>query len=231
MDAVDWKDWMPPALVYFKKFKSQPKLVSEFLKRLERVSYYLLITIGGFNARLEKFRSLIEAIQRDDFDGDSSKLEAMHLSDKEMKDFREALNGDIYSKLPKARAALVLSLEKLMNDQSAIFEYRNVQIEHILPQRPAKNSDWLTLFADQEIRDDWTHRIANLAPLYSRKNPAASNYDFNKKKEVYFFGKDNTTSPFALINNLRGVEVWTPEVLEKRQKMLLDKLYKHWELN
>jgi len=55
LDAVDWKDWMPPALVYFKKFKSQPKLVSEFLKRLERVSYYLLITIGGFNARLENF--------------------------------------------------------------------------------------------------------------------------------------------------------------------------------
>ncbi|WP_404989691.1 DUF1524 domain-containing protein [Brucella pseudogrignonensis] len=80
------------------------------------------------------------------------------------------------------------------------------------------------------MRDDWTHRLANLAPLYSRKNPAASNFEFRKEKEFYCFGKDSTISTFVLINNLREINEWTSEVLKDRQSDLPGRFYKHWEL-
>lgn len=124
-----------------------------------------------------------------------------------------------------------MRLENLMTDKSVKVEYRNYSIEHVLPQNPSDGAEWLTLFSDRDLRDEWTQRLANLVPLHSRKNPAASNYDFETKKNVYFAGKDDTISPFVLTQDVRLQTEWTPEVLEKRQTKLMDKLYKHWELN
>lgn len=230
LDAINWKDWIAPALLYFKKFESKPAMVADFLKRLERLSYYLLITRASYNTRMEHFKAIIEAVEKTDFDGDSSKLECMSLNDKEKKDFREALNGDIYNRLPRARTALILRLENLMTDKSVKVEYRNYSIEHVLPQNPSEGSEWFTLFPDREYRDDWTQRLANLVPLHSRKNPAASNFEFETKKNVYFAGKDDTISPFVLTQDVRIQTEWTPVVLEDRQTRLLNKLHKHWEL-
>ena len=143
--------------------------------------------------------------------------------------FREALNGDIYRKLPKARMALILRLEDLMGDGSKAQTFYNVSLEHVLPQTPPENSEWLSWFTNDEEREAWTHRLANLVPLHFRKNPAAGNYDFAKKKEVYFRHKEKD-SPFLLTQQVRNVADWTPEVLAQRQERLLAVLTKHWDL-
>lgn len=231
LDAVDWKDWVAPALLYFNKFKTQPALVADFLKRLERISYYLLITKAGFNTRIEAFKAIISDIEKDGFNGDCSNLASLQLDENQKRDFRNTLNGDIYRRLPRARTALILRLENLMTDKSVKVEYRNYSIEHVLPQTPAEDSIWLTNFPDRDHREEWTQRLANLVPLHSKKNPAASNYDFETKKNVYFAGRDDTISPFVLTQDVRIQTEWTPAVLEDRQQRLLGKLCKHWELN
>ncbi|KAB7572086.1 HNH endonuclease [Verminephrobacter eiseniae] len=65
--------------------------------------------------------------------------------------------------------------------------------------------------------------------LHVRKNPAASNYDFATKKNVYFKGK-GTASPFILTQEVRSEGAWTPVMLNDRQKRLVGVLEKHWEL-
>ncbi len=145
------------------------------------------------------------------------------------RDFVTALNGDIYRRLPKARMALVLRLEALLSDGSKKQTYAHLSLEHVLPQTPPDGSEWLTWFPDAELRESWTHRLANLVPLHVRKNPAASNFDFNTKKNVYFSGKD-TASPFILTNEVRSEGAWTPERLELRQQRLVGVLKKHWSL-
>ena len=84
-------------------------------------------------------------------------------------------------------------------------------------------------FPDAEERDDWTHRLANLVPLHIRKNPAASNYDFATKKNVYFKGK-GVASPFVLTQEVRSEDNWTPNILAKRQRHLLNVFIEHWHL-
>jgi hypothetical protein len=37
---------------------------------------------------------------------------------------------------------------------------------------------------EENERDAWRHRMANLVPLHVRKNSAASNYDLATKKNV-----------------------------------------------
>jgi len=229
LNQVDFKDWVPPALIYFKRFRQKPELLARFCEALERLTYLMLVTRVGINERIEIYAQLIKEIEPELFDGDVSALNTLTLSGTQKRDFVTALDGDIYRRLPKARMALVLRLEALLNDGSKKQTYAHLSLEHVLPQTPPDGSEWLTWFPEAELRESWTHRLANLVPLHIRKNPAASNFDFNTKKNVYFSGKD-TASPFILTNEVRSERAWTPAQLEQRQQRLVGVLKKHWSL-
>jgi len=229
LNRVDFKDWVPPALVYFKRFRQQPKLLAAFFKALERLTYFMLVTKVGINERIETYADLTKEIEPEAFDGDLTALKTLDLTDKQKREFVEALDGDIYRKLPKARMALVLRLEALVSDGSKKQAFDHLSLEHVLPQTPPAASDWIKWFPDEDERDSWTHRLANLVPLHVRKNPAASNFDFATKKNVYFKGK-GTASPFILTQEVRSEDSWMPSMLDVRQKRLVGVLEKHWEL-
>lgn len=229
LNRVDFKDWVPPALVYFKRFRQQPKLLAAFFKALERLTYFMLVTKVGINERIETYADLTKEIEPEAFDGDLAALKTLDLTDKQKREFVEALDGDIYRKLPKARMALMLRLEALVSDGSKKQAFDHLSLEHVLPQTPPASSDWIKWFPDEDERDSWTHRLANLVPLHVRKNPAASNFDFTTKKNVYFKGK-GTASPFILTQEVRSEDSWTPAMLVDRQKRLVGVLEKHWEL-
>lgn len=229
LNLVDFKDWVPPALACFKRFRQHPRELAAFVQSLERLTYFLLATKAGVGDRIDTYAALTGEIEAAENSAGLVSLPTLRLSDSQKHAFREALNGDIYRKLPKARMALILRLENLMGDGSKTQTFHNVSLEHVLPQTPPENSEWLSWFANDEEREAWTHRLANLVPLHFRKNPAASNYDFAKKKDVYFRhkGKD---SPFLLTQQVRNVAAWTPGILAQRQDRLLGVLTKHWDL-
>lgn len=229
LNRVDFKDWVPPALVYFKRFRQQPKLIADFFKSLERLTYFLLVAKVGINERIDTYAKLTKEIEPDAFDGDLVALNTLEFSDRQKSEFLAALDGDIYRRLPKARMALLLRLEALVSDGSKTQTFDHLSLEHVLPQNPPAASDWVRWFPDEDERDVWTHRLANLVPLHVRKNPAASNYDFATKKNVYFKGK-GTASPFILTQEVRSEDSWTPVMLDERQKRLVGVLEKHWEL-
>jgi hypothetical protein len=229
LNRVDFKDWVPPALVYFKQFRQQPKLLTVFFQSLERLTYFLLVTKSGINERIEIYANLTKELESDAFNGDIAALKTLDLSDKQKREFVAALDGDIYRRLPKARMALMLRLEALVSDGSKKQTFDHLSLEHVLPQTPAADSEWINWFPAEDERDAWTHRLANLVPLHIRKNPAASNYDFSTKKNVYFKGKGKA-SPFVLTQEVRSESVWTPALLSDRQKRLMDVLKKHWDL-
>jgi hypothetical protein len=230
LNRVDFKDWVPPALLYFTRFKDKPSLLVAFLRALERLTYFLLVTREGINERIERFAHLTREVESPSFDGDVQRLPSLELSEAERRDFAAALDGDIYKSLPKARATLLLRLESLLSDGSKSQEFSNVSIEHVLPQNPAPSSEWMTWFPDEEVRESWTHRLANLVPLHIRKNPAASNFAFGVKKNVYF-ARNGTSAPFILTNEVRSEAEWTPVVLESRQHRLANVLLNHWRLS
>ncbi len=229
LNRVDFKDWVPPALVYFKRFRQQPKLLAAFFKALERLTYFMLVTKVGINERIETYADLTKEIEPEAFDGDLTALKTLDLTNKQKREFVAALDGDIYRKLPKARMALILRLEALVSDGSKKQAFDHLSLEHVLPQTPPAASDWIKWFPDEEERDSWTHRLANLVPLHVRKNPAASNLDFTTKKNVYFKGK-GTASPFILTQEVRSEDSWMPSMLATRQKRLVGVLENHWEL-
>ena len=228
LNRVDFKDWVPPALLYFKRFRQQHKLLAEFFKALERLTYFLLVTKVGINERIEIYAALTKEIEPDAFKGDLAALTTLTLSDAQKRKFVEALDGNVYDDLPKARMALVLRLESLVRAPGVQLQDA-VSLEHVLPQAPPDGSDWIKWFPDEDERDGWTHRLANLVPLDRNKNSSASNYDFAKKKDAYFKGKGKA-SPFVLTQEVRSENEWTPTLLAERQKRLVGVLAEHWNL-
>lgn len=228
LNRVDFKDWVPPALVYFKRFRQKPAQLAAFFASLERLTYFLLVTKVGINERIETYAALTKEIEPDSFKGDLAALATLALTDAQKRKFVAALDGDIYADLPKARMALVLRLESLVRAPGVQFQ-NAVSLEHVLPQTPSDGSDWLQWFPDKDERDGWTHRLANLVPLDRNKNSSASNYHFTKKKDAYFRGK-GTASPFVLTQEVRSENTWTPALLVDRQKRLVGVLEKHWNL-
>lgn len=228
LNRVDFKDWVPPALVYFKRFRQQPKLLAEFFKSLERLTYFLLVTKVGINERIETYAALTKEIEPETFKGDLAALTTLTLTDAQKRKFVAALDGDVYDDLPKARMALVLRLESLVRAPGVQLQDA-VSLEHVLPQTPPDGSDWIKWFPDEDERNGWTHRLANLVPLDRKKNSSASNYDFAKKKDAYFKGKGKA-SPFVLTQEVRAENEWTPTFLAERQKRLVGVLKDHWNL-
>ncbi len=228
LNRVDFKDWVPPALVYFKRFRQQPKLLAEFFKSLERLTYFLLVTKVGINERIKTYAALTKEIEPETFKGDLAALTTLTLTDAQKRKFVAALDGDVYDDLPKARMALVLRLESLVRAPGVQLQDA-VSLEHVLPQTPPDGSDWIKWFPDEDERNGWTHRLANLVPLDRKKNSSASNYDFAKKKDAYFRGK-GTASPFVLTQEVRSEKEWTPTLLAERQKRLVGVLKDHWNL-
>jgi len=229
LNRVDFKDWVPPALVYFKRYRQQPARLAAFFRALERLTYFMLVTKVGINERIDTYADLTKEVEPEAFDGDIAALKTLDLTDNQKREFLSALDGDIYRRLPKARMALMLRIEALVSDGSKKQTFSYLSLEHVLPQNPPMESEWLEWFPDEDERDIWTHRLANLVPLHARKNPAASNYDFITKKDVYFKGK-GTASPFVLTQEVRAEDAWMPERLIVRQERLVAVLGRHWEL-
>jgi hypothetical protein len=149
----------------------------------------------------------------------------------ERKEMFYALNGNIYSLHYICRYVL-LRLDEYLAESGASYDHPTASVEHVLPQRPAPDSKWSQLFPTKEIHKRYVNRLGNLVLLSRGKNINAENFDFERKKEYYFFA-DKLSTPFVLTNELRDTKeygIWTPEVIEKRQKNLMSALQQIWRL-
>ena len=75
----------------------------------------------------------------------------------------------------------------------------------------------------------WLNRIANLVPLTRQRNSSAQNFNFTRKKKEYFQSK-NGTSSYLLTTQVLSVDQWTPKIVEKRQRELLNQFIDKWDL-
>lgn len=225
LNRLDNFDWIPPAMEYFRRHEGQPDKLIKFTRDLERLAYGLFILRAYDTQRIMRYGKILTAIEQ----GDDLFLEnsPLQLETKEKADILKTLGGDIYTQ-PRIPKPLLLRLDSLLADAGAKYDQPVISIEHVLPQNPASDSDWIKLFPDSDERDEWTHRLANLVLLSRRKNSQASNYEFNAKKSAYFQKKG--TAPFALTTQVVNESEWTPKVLECRQRELVGALKKEWRL-
>lgn len=227
LNRLEFKDWLPPALAFTVRHRQDPEAMKVFMRDMERLSYFMLVTGKGIYERIDRFAKVtVEVEAGNDLSAEDSSLQ---LRPTEQFDFYTVLDGPIYQTLSaKARTPILLRLDSLLSDGGAEYHYPLLSVEHVLPQNPAGGSQWLIWFPSAETRLAWVNRIGNLALLTRRKNSAASNYTFEVKKNAYF--KKDGVSPFPLTTQVINETVWDIAVVQKRQVALMAKLEAHWQL-
>lgn len=230
LNKIDNNDWLPTAIKFFSIYNNDSKYILWFVKKLERLAAYLLITSTDLNHRIERYKWILDEMDRNPITSLDNPLKSIELTNEEKINFIKLLNGEIYKMTARKRNYIILRLDSFVSDGAATYDSSVLTIEHVLPQTVAPNSEWAKIWNNSENREYWLNRIANLVPLTRQHNSAAQNYDFSEKKEKYFKGKNGTTS-YALTTQVINTNEWNKAIVELRQKDLLDVFKKQWELD
>ncbi len=224
---IDYFDWIPPALVYLSQNRDQPGPLAQFLRDLERLAASLMIRRARVHERIPRFGRVLRAMESgQDLHGADSPLQ---LTREEQRETLQTLDGDLYL-VSAIRLYVLLRLDAEVAEADASYDFPIVSVEHVLPQNPAADSDWMRAFPEEETRTRCVNRLGNLVLLSRRKNSQAQNYDFERKKETYFRSYQSVTT-FALTTQVVGEKEWTPAVIERRQKELLAVYRRMWRLD
>jgi hypothetical protein len=223
---IDNFDWVPPAIFYLSRNRNNPDNLVRFFTDLDRLAAGLMIVRSNINERIERYSRLLNAIEEEEdlFNSNSP----LQFTPEESNNIVKVLDSDLYL-IKKIRRYVLVRLDAALSEGEASYNFSKITVEHVLPQNPGANSEWMKSFPSQQERDQYVHRLGNLVLLSSAKNSQAQNYDFDVKKQKYFTTKTGI-SPFVLTTQVLREQEWTPEVIARRQKELINVLKNLWRL-
>ena len=225
LKLLDNRDWVAPAIEFYKRNPNDHTAFAKFVKDLERLAYALFILRKNVNERIHRYVKVLNAIEKSD---EHSLDKSLELTAEEKITVLEVLNQKIYQETRICKPVLLRLNSALAEDQVNQNQQGTITIEHVLPQKPDKVPQWNEWFPTEELREEWTDRLANLVLLSRRKNSQAQNFDFDRKKKKYFLEKG--VAVFAITTQVCAHKQWTPEILEERQADLVNKLKEEWRL-
>lgn len=221
---VPFSDWVPPVLAFYHKFGADSYLF-DFMSRLEKK--IIIEWAAGFTPT-ERITILNRIIKLIDSEKEREKVVDGLLSYNGEEVFTkvgprliERLGDSQFYSIYGGKLAkyILLRIDMKYWDMENFTGYPGtITVEHILPQNPSENSEWLEIF-DDRTRAEWTNRLGNLVLLSGRKNSKAQNYAFDKKKAVYF--KEKSTA-FRITRQLENNDKWTQKQLKERHEGLLN---------
>ena len=230
LNWLEEEDWVAPVMEYYRHSGDDGERFSKFLKGFEKLAYCLLLLGTRRDPRINRYVKVIESIDTGEIIEENS--DALSITPQEEGEILNALDGKIYNPSLNRRYARPL-LQRL---NSAITEgtippiYAKTTIEHVLPQNPSEDSEWTDIFPEEDEREQWTHKLANLVLLSRGKNTRARNYSFAKKKKEYFQNPKTGVPSSSLALQIISESEWTPEVLLRRQEELIGRLKGEWRL-
>jgi hypothetical protein len=228
LNRIDNSDWLPSAIRFLADKASDEAYVIWFFRKLERLAAFMHVCAYDVNSRIERYAELLNGLEQPHYI--KTPVNGIELTRDEIDRFKRVLDSDIYLLTARRRNYLILRLDSFSTDGAASYDSSLLTIEHVLPQRVQVGSEWEQWWPIQDQRDAWLHRLANLVPLNQRRNSAAQNYDFDKKKTAYFGGRSGISS-FVLTTQVLSTASWEPQVVEARQRILLDLIAEKWELS
>ena len=211
-------EWIPAVMSYFLKFEYYN--LDKFIKKLEYKFVGDLMSNVSPSKRRENLNNIIKTIEIVNKENIDTLFENKELFDIDKNIFRNNINGEVYGK--KYTKYLLLKIEYLMSDNSVhLSNYKEISIEHVLPQNPLKKSHWRRDFTENQ-RKNWTNKLSNLVLISNKKNVKLANLDFNKKKEEYLKHRMDVFNSSKIF--LDKSSKWDEATLKSRQNTLVNML-------
>lgn len=171
-------------MALFKQIESED-LVIDFLKELELwVMYILLGTNKRFQAR--PIFEAIEYLNQQDFEAAKGKITLEKLAREELRGILQEgqIKDNDWAKLMIARYLWAKDMDHPKDVVELDLNYKQVTLEHIIPQTPDSQTNWKKDFSDQ-FRKNYTYKLGNMTLLTQKMNSKVKNYDFGVKRKVY----------------------------------------------
>lgn len=219
-------DWVPPALLWWRLNSSDPEKLHAFLQALERLSYGLRLLGIGADKRASRYRAVVQAIRRGTImDDPRSPLE---LGRDDLRNILYNLRS-LHLRSPAICKLVLLRLNDELAGGLQSLPATDLTVEHVLPQKPGRNSAWREWFPIAEERERCTNSIGNLVLVQRRQNENARNRELPGKLEIYFGGPDAHVP--AITAELNGISEWRPEHVMAREQRLLAIVKSIWRLD
>jgi uncharacterized protein with ParB-like and HNH nuclease domain len=208
-------DWVPVVMTYYQKFGENE--LTTFTQKV--VCKNIADTVCGDapSSRIDALNKIMAEVSNA---ACPAALMSSSCFDFDKTRFLAEIQTDIYGK-GYAKSLLML-LEYKYQDNSLDKSFKQISIEHILPQTPKAGSQWLNDFTDDE-RLNYTHKIGNLIIIGRRKNSSLGNLDYPLKRQKYF---DKNIGSFARSLNIYNTypSHWTPTEYKLNQQKAIDDL-------
>jgi hypothetical protein len=214
---VPWRDWVPPAMLWWIKKQDDPAALAWFLKSLEQLSYGALLLVLRGSKRAHRFGTVVSAIRNgQDLTARNSPLT---LSRDEQRMIRFNLRN-LHERDSLACKLVLLRLNDALAGAPQGLSAHQFTVEHVLPRRPS--SPWLASFPDPREREQYTESLGNLMLTTGAQNAEAANLDFTRKRTVLFSAPGTETLP---INDyVRRQSRWGPDQIKEREALLIARL-------
>lgn len=219
-------DWMPAAIKFLAEHENDSDAILAFLIKLERLASYLFVTSKGLNQRINRYKEVLEEMETEG--NHYQNIESLELKEIEKEEFIKTLDGEIYTLPSYRRNYIIQRLNSFVSDGAVKFNGKIFTIEHVLPQNPRMDSQWLAVWSEAD-RKIWVNKIANLVALTRQHNSQAQNYDFEEKKQKYFQSSNGVTS-YPITTQVNGIKHWNPRTVETRQNELMKVFIDKWRL-
>ncbi len=202
-------------LALFRCYKYDGNDNIELLDFIIKYEQYFLHTLLSKDKRFTS-SSIYNAIEfLNNKEIDNAKKEFL-ISDEEKGQLKDYISSDFRD---NTNAKLMISKYFLYKDTviddviSQQLDFSKATLEHILPQDPAMETNWISDFSDN-FRKENTYKLGNMTLLTRRINSAAKNNDFSVKKEKY-----------------EATKLWLTQKLTSENLIIDDKFFKNRQID
>lgn len=211
--------WIPPVLKFYEEFAYTD--FYKFITKLDNKFSYDWIAQYTPTTRIENINNILKAIE---YSENVSELFNSDVFEIDVANLIKILNSDIYGR--RYARYILYKLDFLYSSGSEKFSNpKTISAEHILPQNPKDDSQWIKDFSDKE-RVDLTDKIGNLVLISRRKNSSQGRSDFELKKKKYF---ENNIELFR--NSVRVLtknSKWSPKELNANHIDVIAMIENHY---
>ncbi len=188
-----WFEWQPVALAWYHAYNTKrgqkaggagakaEKAFRERFSALHRICMTMMLARFSANDRARIFgRALSQS--RNPFSTSPLRPGALTFRPPQISRVLESLGTPLYD--DETRLSLVRWLKSMSGWPHVCEDAAWATVEHVLPRRPAKDSQWLSDFPNEEERFSACHSIGNLALMDYADNTKITNTDFHLKLPV-----------------------------------------------
>lgn len=212
--------WVAPALKWLSINGAQHPETATFFADLDRLSWLLRISS---NDPVQHERHFLRLSRQIVPERKVAEIPALAITEQVRKEAIANLTSRTFFEKKYSRLIMRRIGFELGSDPGEIDGDR-ATIEHVLPRRPDADSRWREQFRSKGAIKANIHRLGNLAILSLKDNQKVGNSAYPEKRNCL------KRSKFTPTRHAAAYDVWTPEIIDERTRVLTNVLLAAWRL-